>query len=76
MTHVQVISISRKYLLQAIEVPKVKDALEFLKQQPVRMFNNKHFNYASRYPKPTHTAIIPLYILKAMGSYRLYYTVP
>ncbi|CAG5048155.1 unnamed protein product [Parnassius apollo] len=33
-THVQIFSISRKYLLHAIEIPQIKDAIEFAKEQP------------------------------------------
>ncbi|KPI98488.1 Potassium voltage-gated channel subfamily H member 1 [Papilio xuthus] len=33
-THVQMFSISRKYLLKAIEIPQIKDAIEFAKEQP------------------------------------------
>ncbi|KOB68317.1 putative voltage and ligand gated potassium channel, partial [Operophtera brumata] len=35
VTHVQVISISRKHLLQALEIPHIKDCIEFTKQQPL-----------------------------------------
>ncbi|XP_045535776.1 uncharacterized protein LOC106712743 [Papilio machaon] len=33
-THVQMFSISRKYLLKAIEIPQIKDAIDFAKEQP------------------------------------------
>ncbi|XP_068621666.1 uncharacterized protein [Battus philenor] len=34
VTHVQLFSISRKYLLGAIEIPQIKDAIDFSKKQP------------------------------------------
>lgn len=38
-THVQMLSISRKYLLNAIEIPQIKDAIEFAKEQTVCSFS-------------------------------------
>ncbi|VVD05593.1 unnamed protein product [Leptidea sinapis] len=34
VTHIQVFSISRKYLLNLIETPQIKDALDFSREQP------------------------------------------
>ncbi|XP_072937279.1 uncharacterized protein [Epargyreus clarus] len=56
VTHVQVFCISRKYLLNALKIPKINDAIEFAKKQPeynnLQLRRERFVSYEPESPAP------------------------
>ncbi|KAJ0181553.1 hypothetical protein K1T71_002275 [Dendrolimus kikuchii] len=83
VTHVQVFSISRKHLLKAIDIPKIKDAIDFAKEQPRSPLRAGWLRQARRRVRgvATHLRLrhkAPLYIfprftIRPDGNYLLWY---